>query len=263
MQKLIKSFSIIQFEHVPRAQNKHADALTTLASKVDIPKEVANIKVMKNTLRATSTELIPEVLIDKEDWHTLIIQKLAQPLYSVITRALKNFVLKNGELYYRGNRGVLARAISKTEAKTKLERVQDLCCGDNDISLYRRLQRRGYYWPNMKQHTADLQGKCMKCQEFLDVNESLFIEEAGDWKQPYLDFLQHKLLPSNRNDAIKVQMISTRFFVEDGLLFRKCLSQATLRCITGDEIVNFLGEVHFGDCGEHRGGSRLFIKLLS
>lgn len=31
--KLIKSFSSIQFEHVPRAQNKHANALATFASK--------------------------------------------------------------------------------------------------------------------------------------------------------------------------------------------------------------------------------------
>lgn len=58
IQKLKKSFSSIQFEHVPRAQNKLADALAMLASKVDIPDEVTNVKVMKKTLRATATELI-------------------------------------------------------------------------------------------------------------------------------------------------------------------------------------------------------------
>lgn len=55
VQKLTKSFSSIQFEHIPRAQNKHADTLATLASKVDIPNETANVKVTKNTLRETAT----------------------------------------------------------------------------------------------------------------------------------------------------------------------------------------------------------------
>lgn len=75
IQKLIKSFSSIQFEHVPRAQNKHADDLATLASKVDIPEEEASVKIMTKTLRATATELIPEVLIEEEDWRAPIIQK--------------------------------------------------------------------------------------------------------------------------------------------------------------------------------------------
>lgn len=65
----------------------------------------------------------------------MIIQKLLQPSSSVIARELKDFALKNGELYYRGSGGVLSRAISKVEAKTELERVHNLCCGDNDISL--------------------------------------------------------------------------------------------------------------------------------
>lgn len=38
-QKLIKSFSSIQFEYVPRVQNNHIDALATLASKIDIPNQ--------------------------------------------------------------------------------------------------------------------------------------------------------------------------------------------------------------------------------
>lgn len=117
IQKLIKYFSSIQFEHVHRAHNKNVDALAILASKVDIPEEVANIKVMKKTLRAIAAELIPKVLIEKKDWRTSIIQKLAQPSSPVIARELKDFVLKKGELYYQGSEGVLARAISKAEAK--------------------------------------------------------------------------------------------------------------------------------------------------
>lgn len=47
VQKLIKSFSSIQFEHIPPAQNKHADALAALTSKVDIRDETVDVKIRK------------------------------------------------------------------------------------------------------------------------------------------------------------------------------------------------------------------------
>lgn len=50
-----------------------------------------------------------------------------------------------GQLYCRGSGGVLARAISEEEAREELERIHSSTCADNDVSLYRRLQRQGYY----------------------------------------------------------------------------------------------------------------------
>lgn len=96
-------------------------------------------------MRATAIELIPKILTEEEDWCAPIIKNLSQPSSSVAVRELKDFVLRSGELYHRGNGGVLARAISKEQAKAKLEHVHELCCGENEISLYRRLQRKGYY----------------------------------------------------------------------------------------------------------------------
>lgn len=55
---------------------------------------------------------------------------------------MERFILNNGELYFRGSGGVLARAISKAEAKEELKRVHNLYCGDNNITIYRRLQKR-------------------------------------------------------------------------------------------------------------------------
>lgn len=39
-------FSDTQFDHIPRAQNKHADDLATLTSKLDIPNEVDDVRVI-------------------------------------------------------------------------------------------------------------------------------------------------------------------------------------------------------------------------
>lgn len=123
----------------------------------------------------------------------------------VTAKELKEFIFVNGELYFRGTGGILTRAISEGEAKQELKSVNDLSCGNNGISFYRRLQRQGYYWPSMAKDTANIQRSCSKCQQSLDVDESLFIQEAIDWRQLYLDFFQHRLLPSNQSDAIKIR----------------------------------------------------------
>lgn len=49
------------------------------------------------------------------------------------------------------------------------------------------------------------------------------MQEAGVWRQSYLDFFQHHLLPPNRSEAMKIQMKSLRFFVKDDLLLEKDL----------------------------------------
>lgn len=48
-------------------------------------------------------------------------------------KKLKDFTLANG---FRGSGGVLARAVSKAEAKEEYKCLDDLYCGDNDINLY-------------------------------------------------------------------------------------------------------------------------------
>lgn len=68
VQKLKKLFSNIQFEHVSLSHNKHADPLATLVSKAEIKDDVAEIHVIRNTLRATATDLIPDRAIDEKDW---------------------------------------------------------------------------------------------------------------------------------------------------------------------------------------------------
>lgn len=50
IQRLIKTFDHVQFEHTPRAYNMHTDALATLASKIDIQGEAINVSITKRTL---------------------------------------------------------------------------------------------------------------------------------------------------------------------------------------------------------------------
>lgn len=59
--------------------------------------------------------------------------------------------------------------MSKVDVKEELQCVHDLSSGDNDIKLYRRLQKQGHYWAQMFKEATDLQKSCAKCQEFLHI----------------------------------------------------------------------------------------------
>lgn len=75
-------------------------------------------------------------------------------------KKLKEYIIVNGELYFRDNGRVLALAISNAEAKEELKRFNELSCDDNEISLYKRLQRQGYYWTEMAKEAANIQKDC-------------------------------------------------------------------------------------------------------
>lgn len=123
IQKLIKSLSSIQFEHVPQSQNKYVDPLATLASKEDIRNETTNVKIMKKTLQPTTTELIPKVLTEEEDQRTSIIQKLSQPSSSVIMRELKDLFKKRRTIFsrkWRNTSTIFSNYIFENKSQNKI-----------------------------------------------------------------------------------------------------------------------------------------------
>lgn len=71
---------------------------------------------------------------------------------------LNEFTLVDGTLYFRGNGGILGRAIFEGKAKEEIKNVLNLSYGDNDISLCRSLQRQGLLLPD----TAKDAAKCSK-----------------------------------------------------------------------------------------------------
>lgn len=77
--------------------------------------------MIRNTLRTTVTDLIPDYAIDEKDWRAPIIESLTQPSTSTNARQLKDFTIIEGQLYYRVGGGILARAVSEEEARVELE----------------------------------------------------------------------------------------------------------------------------------------------
>ena len=85
----------------------------------------------------------------------------------------KDYALVRGELYRRMPGGVLSRCIRQEDAHRKLKEVYDKTCGScREVSLYRRLQRAGFYWPSMGKEADQVQTQYETCQLAADREES-------------------------------------------------------------------------------------------
>ncbi|XP_026400369.1 uncharacterized protein LOC113296272 [Papaver somniferum] len=174
------------------------------------------------------------------------------------TKVLKQFVLIRGALYFRTSGAALSRCVSKPEAHEILNRVHEESCGQTGgIPLYRRLQRMGVYWPNMAVQAAVTQDKCADCQAPPQQTE-ICSAEIVDWRHPYVDFLCHERLPSNRQEALKIQRKSGRFFMSEGVLYRKVFGEKVLRCLSQQEADVVMTTTHDN---EHQGMRKLFLQL--
>lgn len=74
------------------------------------------------------------------------------------------------------------------------------------------------------------------------------------------------LLHSHRINVMKTQRKSSRFSIDDGLLFRRGYNQAPLRCITSDEVARvlkiFMQEIVKSINGTLDYSNRLFILVI-
>ncbi|KAF7130878.1 hypothetical protein RHSIM_Rhsim10G0096500 [Rhododendron simsii] len=233
--------------HAPRSENRHPDALATLASKVEVSGTPTKIEILKRSVPCSIAEIFPEEEI--EDSRTPISNELKSTSAAVTLSNLKHFTIYQGVLYYRGSGRLLAVCIGEEEAKVKIQEVHERYCGTGDVSLYRRLQRQGYYWPTMATDAAELQNKCPKCRETPSKAECNFIGVYTDWRKPYIDFLTDGTLPPDR----------PKFFIHNEELFRRSFERKPLKCLTGPETLKALEAAHEA---KDQGGAKLFQHLL-
>jgi hypothetical protein len=83
-----------------------------------------------------------------------------------------------------------------------------------------------------------------------------------DWQTPITLYLQGHYHPSNRNEAKRLKHRSRDFALVEGQLYKKRISQPMLKCITENEGIKILCEVHSGTCGSHSGPRALTAKVI-
>ncbi|KAL5541718.1 hypothetical protein UlMin_009428 [Ulmus minor] len=138
-QQILQNFQTFHFKHVPRSQNRYADALATLASRIDDHKvNRAVIIVEAKDYEMTQAPCSPE-----DQWIRNIKAKLLAGKISDY-KMIRQFHIENGALYYKLPTGVLARCVSKQEAARRVEEVHSQICGTEGAPLARRLLCAGY-----------------------------------------------------------------------------------------------------------------------
>uniref|UniRef100_A0A2N9FI93 Integrase catalytic domain-containing protein n=1 Tax=Fagus sylvatica TaxID=28930 RepID=A0A2N9FI93_FAGSY len=153
----------------------------TKGSKVDVTIDKRSMPIT-DLLR----EKFKEQNLDAEDWRIPIKTKLILP------------------------GGVLARCVNLQEAAKKLIEVHEKCCELRDgVSLYRRLQRLGYFWPSMSKEAASLQEQCSFCQHQHESDQIYATFVSSDWRTPFLEYLIENILPQTSQAAIRIKKLAT------------------------------------------------------
>ena len=155
--------------------------------------------------------------------------------------------------------GILARCAGHREAQKKLEEVHSRTCGFcREVSLYRRLQRVGFYWPNMRKEADQTQSQCEAYQMAIDRKETYVVFTEEDWRNPFVEYLAGGILPRKHEGKYKLKRLVTHYFLHEGIPFRKGFDGDPLRCWGRKEAKEMLKEVHSGECKEHQGRKKLY-----
>ncbi|XP_059658416.1 uncharacterized protein LOC132304703 [Cornus florida] len=144
IQKLNSNFDKLCITYAPWTANPHPDALATLGSKAEIAGKSVDIRIQKREESCLHDEEFVERR-SQEDWRSPYEAQLKGNAEEIPLQVLKNYTLYLGVLYFIAPGGTLARCIGKQEASRVLNEVHKHTCGDNSLSLYRKIQRQGYY----------------------------------------------------------------------------------------------------------------------
>nr|CAN79110.1 hypothetical protein VITISV_001311 [Vitis vinifera] len=159
LELLVVRFDDLRYVHLPRAQNRFADALATLASSVDIPIDV----------------VIQTEVQDDLPWYHDIYQFLRSGTYPEVAtakdrRALRNlatrFVICGDTLYRRLADGMLLLCLDRASVDRVMREVHSGVCGPHmgGHMLARKIMRMGYFWLTMETDCCQFVQKCPECQ---------------------------------------------------------------------------------------------------
>ena len=126
-------------------------------------------------------EIFQEKQACGEDWRVSIKDTLLKEGNLADLKTFKDYILVKGELYRRMPEGIFSRCVGHKEAQRKLKEVHGKTCRFYcKISLYRRLQRTGFYWPSMGKDADLVQTQCEACHLATDKKESYAVFTSED-----------------------------------------------------------------------------------
>ena len=76
----------------------------------------------------------------------------------------------------------------------------------------------------MNKEAANIQEKCQECQFSIYKEENYAVFVTKDWRTPFMEYLTQGILPTNRTLAHQLKKLAVRYFLQNGILFKKWYS---------------------------------------
>ena len=85
----------------------------------------------------------------------------------------------------------------------------------------------------------------------LDKGPAIEPDPLVDWKMPYLDYLLHEALSTDKTEARWLTHYAKSFVLVEGELYKRSHTRILQRCIPTKQGNQLLGDIHDGICGHH------------
>ncbi|GKE31095.1 putative nucleotidyltransferase, ribonuclease H [Tanacetum coccineum] len=173
--EMIRSVNNFQISHIPREENRKADALSKLAA---VQCEGLTKGVLIEELNERSVDTAEVNAIIKEATRTWItpiqeyIEKKILPEDATKARTIRekarNYTIKEGVLYRKSYLGPLLRCIGPQQAKYLIKEIHMGSCGMHDgprRAVHKAMNAR-YFWPSMHQDANNEISSYNSCQVY-------------------------------------------------------------------------------------------------
>ncbi|XP_074346731.1 uncharacterized protein LOC141685537 [Apium graveolens] len=85
----------------------------------------------------------------------------------------------------------------------------------------------------------------------IESEEVMEIDNNPNWMTPFINYLEKGELLEDKGKAQRLKAKASKFFTEEGILYRRTFSSPILKCIGPTEAEYCLMEFHEGICGDH------------
>ena len=82
----------------------------------------------------------------------------------------------------------------------------------------------------MNKEAATIQEKCQECQLSIDKEESYAVFVIENWRISFMEYLAQGILPTDKTLAHQLKKLADRYFLQNGILFKRGYSGDPLRC---------------------------------
>ncbi|KAK1614839.1 hypothetical protein QYE76_020356 [Lolium multiflorum] len=86
------------------------------------------------------------------------------------------------------------------------------------------------------------------------------VSDAGDWTEPYINYLERQVLPMDETEARMIVCRCKSFTIINQELYKRSISGVLQRCVTAEEGCKIMRDIHAGDCGHHAGARSIVAK---